>query len=200
MKRNTLFILSLIIMGSLSFAATRFAATTWNLDKTHSAISFEARHFFTSVPGAFEEYEANIAFDPENLEESSLSVSIDVASINTKNERRDGHLMTADFFEAETYPNISFTSEKIVSTGDNNFEAHGKLTIKEVTTDFVMPFTLLGVMDSPFQENTLIAGFTSEFSLMRNDYGVGTGDWVSDAIIGDEIKVKVDVEVNTAKN
>ena len=200
MKRNTLFILSLIIMGSLSFAATRFAATTWNLDKTHSAISFEARHFFTSVHGAFEEYETNIAFDPENLEESSLSVSIDVASINTKNERRDGHLMTADFFEAETYPNISFTSEKIVSTGDNNFEAHGKLTIKEVTTDFVMPFTLLGVMDSPFQENTLIAGFTSEFSLMRNDYGVGTGDWVSDAIIGDEIKVKVDVEVNTAKN
>jgi polyisoprenoid-binding protein YceI len=200
MKRNTLFILFLIIMGSLSFAATRFAATTWNLDKTHSAISFEARHFFTSVPGAFEEYETNIAFDPENLEESSLSVSIDVASINTKNERRDGHLMTADFFEAETYPNISFTSEKIVSTGDNNFEAHGKLTIKEVTTDFVMPFTLLGVMDSPFQENTLIAGFTSEFSLMRNDYGVGTGDWVSDAIIGDEIKVKVDVEVNTAKN
>jgi len=60
MKRNTIFTLSLIIVGSLSFAATRFAATSWNLDKTHSAVSFEARHFFTSVPGAFEEYEANI--------------------------------------------------------------------------------------------------------------------------------------------
>ena len=200
MKRNTIFTLSLIIVGSLSFAATRFAATSWNLDKTHSAVSFEVRHFFTSVPGAFEEYIANIAFDPQNLEESSLSVTIDVASINTKNERRDGHLMTADFFEAEKYPNISFSSDKIVSTGDNTFEAHGKLTIKDVTTDFVMPFTLLGVMESPFQENILIAGFTSEFNLLRSDFGVGTGDWVSDAVIGDEIKVKVDVEVNTPKN
>jgi len=63
-----------------------------------------------------------------------------------------------------------------------------------------MPFTLLGIMNSPRQENILIAGFESEFSLLRNDYNVGAGDWISDAVVADEIKVKIDVEVKAQKN
>jgi polyisoprenoid-binding protein YceI len=200
MKKNHIFIFTLLILGAASFAATRYAAISWTIDKSHTSITFEAKHFFTNVPGAFESYEAEVNFDPENLEESSINVQIDVRSINTKNERRDGHLQSADFFQSDMYPYITFSSDNIVSTGDNNFEAYGTLTIKDVSTDFVMPFTLLGIMDSPWQENTLIAGFESEFSLLRNDYNVGTGDWISDAVVGDEIKVMIDVEVNTQKN
>ena len=200
MKKNHLFIFTLFILGAASFAATRYAAISWTVNKSHTSITFEAKHFFTSVPGAFEQFDAEVNFDPENLEESSINVQIDVKSINTKNERRDGHLQSADFFQSDIYPHITFSSEKIVSTGDNNFEAHGILTIKDVSTDFVMPFTLLGIMNSPRQENILIAGFESEFSLLRNDYNVGAGDWISDAVVADEIKVKIDVEVKAQKN
>ena len=200
MKKNHLFIFTLLILGAASFAATRYAAISWTVNKSHTSITFEAKHFFTSVPGAFEQFDAEVNFDPENLEESSINVQIDVKSINTKNERRDGHLQSADFFQSDIYPHITFSSEKIVSTGDNNFEAHGILTIKDVSTDFVMPFTLLGIMNSPRQENILIAGFESEFSLLRNDYNVGAGDWISDAVVADEIKVKIDVEVKAQKN
>ena len=200
MKKNLFFIFTLLIFGVASFAATRYAALSWTVDKSHTSITFEAKHFFTSVPGAFEQFDAEVNFDPENLEESSINVQIDVKSINTKNERRDGHLQSGDFFQSDIYPYITFSSEKIVSTGDNNFEAHGILTIKDVSTDFVMPFTLLGIMNSPRQENILIAGFESEFSLLRNDYNVGAGDWISDAVVADEIKVKIDVEVKAQKN
>ena len=200
MKKNHIFIFTLLILGAASFAATRYATISWSIDKSHTSITFEAKHFFTNVPGAFESYEAEVNFDPENLEKSSINVQIDVRSINTKNERRDGHLQSADFFQSDIYPYITFSSEKIVSKGDNNFEAHGNLTIKDVSTDFVMPFTLLGIMNSPRQENILIAGFESEFSLLRNDYNVGAGDWISDAVVGDVINVMIDVEVKAQKN
>ena len=200
MKKNHFFISIILIFGIISFAATRYAAISWNINKSHTSITFEAKHFFTSVPGAFEQYEATIYFDPENLEESSNDVQIDVTSINTKNARRDGHLQSEDFFQSDLYPHITFTSEKIVTIDNNNFEAHGKLSIKNVSTDFILPFTLLGIMDSPRREDTLIAGFESEFSILRNDYNVGAGDWLSDAVVADEIKVKINVEVTTQKN
>ena len=200
MKKNHFFIFTLLILGVASLAATHYAALSWTVDKAHTSVTFEAKHFFTNVPGAFESYEAEVNFDPEKLEESSINVQIDVRSINTKNKRRDGHLQSADFFQSDLYPHITFSSEKIVTIGNNNFEAHGTLTIKDVSTKFVMPFTLLGIMNSPRQENILIAGFESEFSLLRKDYNVGAGDWISDAVVADEIKVKVDVEVKAQKN
>ena len=200
MKKNHSFISIILVFGIICLAATRIAAISWTINKSHTSITFEAKHFFTSVPGVFEQYEANIHFDPENLEESSINVQIDVTSINTKNARRDGHLQSKDFFQSDLYPYITFSSDKIISTGDNNFEAHGTITIRDISTDFILPFTLLGIMDSPRREDTLIAGLESEFSLLRSDYNVGAGDWISDAVVADEIKVKINVEVTTQKN
>ena len=130
MKKNHFFIPIILIFGMISFAATHYAAISWNINKSHTSITFEAKHFFTSVPGAFEQYEATIYFDPENLEESSIDVQIDVTSINTKNARRDGHLQSEDFFQSDLYPHITFKSEKIVTIDKNNFEAHGTLSIR----------------------------------------------------------------------
>ncbi len=192
-------ILSIIAFTAVTIAATKYAATSWSIDKSHSSINFEVRHFFTNVPGAFEDYTAEVNFAPDNLGESSISVTIPVASINTKNERRDGHLKSGDFFEAEKYPNITFVSNKIETTGDNQFTAHGTLTIKDVSEDFELPFTLLGVKDNPFRENGIVAGMKSEFTLLRNDFGVGTGDWVSDAVVGNEVHVTLNLELNATK-
>ena len=79
------------------FCSYTLRSNLLNINKSHTSITFEAKHFFTSVPGAFEQYEATIYFDPENLEESSIDVQIDVTSINTKNARRDGHLQSETF-------------------------------------------------------------------------------------------------------
>ena len=196
-KLFSLFALAIFTVASV--AMVKMEATPWTVDKSHSSINFEVRHFFAKVPGAFEDYSATVNFSPDNLEESSIDVTIQVASINTKNERRDGHLQSADFFNASEYPTITFTSNRIEAAGDNNFVAYGTLTIKDVSKDFELPFTLLGVQDNPFRENALVAGISSEFQLLRNDFGVGTGDWVSDAVVGNEVDITLNVELNATK-
>lgn len=192
---KTIKILSMVLFAVVSIAATNAISTAWTVDKSHSNVDFEVRHFFTPVSGTFNDYNATVNFDPANLNESMIDVEIMVNSIDTRNDRRDGHLRTADFFNAEKYPMITFKSTKIESKGDNKFVAHGDLTIKDVTKKIEMPFTLLGVMDHP--RGGKVAGITSEFVIDRNVYGVGTGDWVSDAVVGKEVTAKLNLELNS---
>ncbi|MFP8487610.1 YceI family protein [Gracilimonas sp. Q87] len=196
-KITTLFALTVFAVSSL--AMVKFAATSWTIDKAHSAINFNVTHFFTPVNGEFKDYEATVNFDPENLEESMIDVKIMVNSIDTENERRDGHLKTADFFNAEKWPHITFKSDNIEKTGDNEFVANGTLTIKDVSKDVALPFTLLGVMDNPMQEGKLVAGIKASTVVDRTDYTVGTGDWASDAVIGDDVTVELNLELNADK-
>ncbi|MEX0723413.1 MAG: YceI family protein [Gracilimonas sp.] len=188
--------IAIAIFTLSTVALTSFVATDWTIDKAHSAINFEVTHFFTPVNGQFNDYEATVNFDPENLEESMIDVTIMVNSIDTKNERRDGHLRTDDFFNAEKWPHITFKSSEIESTGENEFVAKGTLTIKDISQEVELPFTLLGVTENPMQENTLVAGITASTSLSRTDYEVGTGDWASNAVIGDEVTVDLNLELN----
>ncbi len=190
------------LMGAFLFAAAFTPssvnnATEWVIDASHSKIGFEIRHFFTPVPGSFDSYDAIVYFSPDNLENSSINVTIDVNSINTANERRDGHLLSKDFFNAEQWGTIRFTSSEIKSAGGNDFIAVGELTIRDVTKSIELPFTLLGVMSHPFREGTKVAGITSDLKINRNDYGVGTGDWAATAVVGDEVTIDLNLELNT---
>lgn len=191
--------LSLAVFAISSVALTRFAVTSWSIDKAHSAINFKIIHFFTPITGSFNDYDATIYFDPNNLKESSIDVSIPVKSVDTKNEKRDGHLQTADFFDAEKYPNIVFKSSKIEALGDNKFVAKGALTIKDVTKDFDLPFTLLGVKDHPMMPGKLVAGITSTFEIKRDDFGVGSGNFASDAVVGNVVTADLTLELHTDK-
>lgn len=175
--------------------STEDASTEWEIDRAHSAINFSINHFFTPVNGTFDDYDATVIFDPENLEESMIDVEIPVTSINTKNERRDNHLQSEDFFNAEKWPSIQFTSNSIESRGDNQFVAIGEMTIRDVTREFELPFTLQGVMDHPMEENKVVAGIVAETSLMRTDYGVGVGDWAATAVVGDEVDIELNLEL-----
>lgn len=192
-------ILAVIIFAVSSIALTKYVVTSWTIDKAHSAINFEVTHFFTPVNGQFNDYDATVNFDPENLEESMIDVKIMVNSVDTKNERRDGHLKTADFFNAEKWPNISFQSTDIEQTGENEYVANGTLTIKDVSKEISLPFKLLGIMDNPMEEGSLVAGITASTTIDRTDYTVGTGDWASDAVIGDEVTVDLNLELNAEK-
>lgn len=173
-------------------------ASKWMVDKSHSQINFSIKHFFTPVKGSFGDFDVELNFDPADLDGSSISVVIDVASVETGNERRNGHLRTADFFDAETYPKMMFKSTSIESTGENMFVAKGQMTIKDVTKDFELPFNLLGVMDLPerMQKDGVskVAGFEASTTLLRNDYGVGTGSYVATATIGGEVAISIAIE------
>jgi len=174
-------------------------AVKWNLDRTHSNVTFSIRHFFTPVVGKFTNYTMDLNFDPNNLSGSNVSFEIDVTSVNTNNDSRDGHLRTADFFETEKYPKASFKSTSIRKNGDNAFVMSGDLTIKNVTKKVEVPFTLLGVQDHPSRANTEVAGFEGSFKMNRLDFGVGTGDWVSTAVVGNELTVNLFLSVNRQK-
>lgn len=197
MKKTSLTIFALIVVSVFTLAFSAMQAQQWRVDKSHSAINFSVKHFFTPVHGTFNDYEAAITFDPENLQESHIDVTISVNSVDTKNQRRDNHLRTDDFFGAETWPNITFKSSRIEKTGESEFVAYGQLTLKEVTKEIELPFTLLGIMEHPRREGTKIAGITATTTINRTDYEVGTGDWASNAVVGDMVTVEILLELNS---
>jgi polyisoprenoid-binding protein YceI len=177
-------------------------ATKWNLDKAHTNINFSIKHFFTPVSGKFEDFNVDLNFDPNNLSGSNINVDINVASVNTGNEKRDNHLQTADWFDAEKYPQIVFKSDEIINKGDNNFIARGKLKIKDIEKEIELPFRLLGVKQIPENMKQMLGGidelasFEASYSLNRNDYTVGTGSWAATLVVGGEVDINIAVEVN----
>lgn len=198
-KRNFLVLLGLVFFISTAFTTIepqeQAKTTSWTIDKAHSNIAFSIRHIFTPITGEFNNYEATVHFNPENLAESSIDIEIMVNSIDTDVDKRDGHLQSEDFFNAAKYPTITFHSEKITAEGDNHFVAHGTLTIKDVTKEVALPFELLGIQDHPMKENTKVAGITIDYDLNRNDYNVGVGNWASTAIVGGEVELDIDLEM-----
>lgn len=189
----------LIIMG---LSASSLTAKSWQLDKAHSSIGFSINHFFTPVKGSFDDFDIDINFDPNDLDNSSFNLTIQVASVNTGNEKRNGHLRTEDFFNAEKYPVMTFKSSKIMSKGDNMYVAKGKLKIKDVEKEIELPFKLLGVKVLPEEMQKMMGGlkeaasFEASYSLNRNDYTVGTGSWAATVVVGDEVNIDVAVEAH----
>ncbi|MFO7847062.1 MAG: YceI family protein [Balneolaceae bacterium] len=188
-------VVSTALIGSTDGEDAR--STEWEIDRAHSAINFSIKHFFTPVNGTFDDYDANVMFNPEDLEGSMIDVTIPISSVNTKNDRRDGHLQSEDFFNVEQWPNMRFVSNSIESRGDNEFVAIGELTIRDVTSEVELPFTLQGIMDHPMQDNTQVAGITSELQINRTDFGVGVGDWAATAVVGDEVNIELNLELTT---
>lgn len=200
----SLFTTSLLILtaftndntNTINKADVRFSQS-WIVDKPHSSLNFSVRHFFTPVNGRFNDFQADILFDTEDLDNSRLDVTIPVESINTQNEKRDNHLKSEDFFNAAEWPDIRFESHTIEQTGENQYVAHGSLTIRNETRSFELPFELLGIMDHPMKENTKVAGFTASTTLNRTDFGVGVGDWAATMVVGDEVDIQLNVELNS---
>jgi polyisoprenoid-binding protein YceI len=153
--------------------ATQFGALTgtYTIDAAHSRIGFVARHaMVTKVRGAFNDYTGSAVLDGDNPAASSAQVTIEVASIDTRNAQRDGHLRTNDFLDAETYPQITFTSTGIAHVGGNDFEVTGDLTIKDVTRSVTLPLEFQGAVTDPFGNQRI--GFEGSVAINRSDYGI----------------------------
>lgn len=172
-------------------------AKQWKVDKAHSAITFSVNHLFTPVEGRFQQFDDEFLFNPDNLQESKANFSIDVASVNTQESKRDKHLQSADFFDAKKFPEMKFTSTRFEKKGDNNYVAYGKLTIKDVTKDIALPFKVLGTANHPMMKGTKVMSISAETTINRNDYGVGTGSWAATMVVGDEVNVKIILEATS---
>jgi len=176
------------------------SATKWNLDKSHSQIRFSVNHFFTPVEGKFEKFDIDLQFDPDNMKESSIDVTIHVNSVNTGNEKRDTDLQSASFIETEKYPVATFKSKEILSKGDNNFVAKGTLKIKDIAKEIELPFTLLGLkefsedMQKKMRGTKKVAGFSASYTIDRTEFGVGTGNWAATLVVGGEVRITVTLE------
>jgi polyisoprenoid-binding protein YceI len=199
--KNRILVAAAAVLAASAVPAAAQQAPAWRVDLAHSAVTFSVRHFFTPVKGQFDTFEAQLAFDPAAPENSSVRVTIPVASINTSNERRDNHLKSPDFFEAEKHPNITFVSERVTKVSDTELMVRGALTIKDQTRNVDLAVTILGVMDVPEGSRrpggpTEIAGFEAKLTLDRRDYGVGVGNWAATAVVGKDVEIVIAVEAN----
>ncbi len=144
---------------------------TYVIDQSHTRIGFSARHaMVTKVRGAFNEVEGIAHVDGTNPAASDVTVTMHVSSFDTRNEGRDGHVKSADFLDAETYPTITFRSTNVEQTGDDEVEITGDLTIKDVTRSITIPFTFEGEATDPFGNHRI--GFEGGTSISRADYGI----------------------------
>src|SRR5918912_925121 len=137
----------------MTTTATDFTTLTgtYTIDTAHSRLGFVARHaMVTKVRGAFNDFEGSAVIDGENQEKSSATVTIQVASVDTRNAQRDGHLRTNDFLDVEKYPTITFTSTAISHEGGTDFVVTGDLTIKDVTKSISIPLEFTGAAKDPF--------------------------------------------------
>jgi polyisoprenoid-binding protein YceI len=179
----------------LSFTTISAQAPEWNIDESHTSINFEVNHFFTPVAGSFKDFEGGLSFDPDNLEGSTASFTVQIASVETDNVKRNNHLLTGDFFDTKKFPEMKFSSTSFTKDGDN-IMLNGKLTIRDVTKDVKVPVKVLGLGQHPMKKGKLLTAMRAEFSINRNDYGVGTGSWAATAVVGDEVNISVLLEAN----
>ncbi|MFK5635124.1 MULTISPECIES: YceI family protein [unclassified Ornithinimicrobium] len=143
----------------------------WHFDPAHTRVGFSARHaMVTTVRGTFTDVTGVIHLDPEDIAASSVEVRLRTASINTNNEQRDEHLRSQDFFNAEQWPEIVFTSSTIDEVEESNYMVVGDLTIRDVTKQVAIPIALLGVQRDPM--GNLRAGFEATRRLNRRDFGL----------------------------
>ncbi|CAG7653301.1 YceI family protein [Paenibacillus allorhizosphaerae] len=169
--------------------------TKWAVDPTHSSIDFTIRHMMIAkVKGTFHSFEAQIEADPSNLTTANIYFSIDIVSIDTRNQDRDAHLRTGDFFDAEKYPKMTFQSSRIVKTGEGEYDVTGEFSLHGVTRTETFAVTFEGSGTDPWGNEK--AGFSGQGTIKRSDYGLtyNAALETGGVLIGDEVKVSIEIE------
>jgi len=170
---------------------------SWQFDKAHSSIEFSARHMMISkVRGNFEDFDAVVNFDENNLANTTVDVKVQLASVNTKDNQRDGHLKSPDFFDVETYPTMTFKSTGVEQTGENQAKLVGDLTIKDITQQVSLDVEFVGQAHNPFT-GQLTYGFSADGKVNRKDWGMGWNQALETGgiLVGEEISIHIQLEL-----
>lgn len=180
---------------TLAFATAASAApATWTIDPGHSEVGFSIRHFFSKVPGTFGKFSGSVVYDPQKPENSSVKADIDPASIDTKNEKRDNHLRSEDFFDVAKFPALSFVSTKVTAAGDNKLKVDGNLTMHGVTKPVTLDVTFLGA--GPSRAGEQRSGFEAVAKIDRKEFGIVWNKTLDQGgtMLGDDVDIHINVE------
>jgi len=169
-------------------------AGTYALDQSHSHVSFSARHLMvTKVRGRFPVTEGKLVIG-EDATTSTVEAVIDVRAVDSGDPKRDEHLRSADFFDADNYPTVTFRSTKVVDKGDGDFTLEGDLTVRDQTRPVTLHGEFLGSQASPWGDTRI--GFTAETEVSRKEWGL---EWnvaleTGGVLVGDKVKLTIDAE------
>jgi len=169
--------------------------TRWNIDPAHSEVGFAAKHMMIStVRGRFSEISGYIDFDENDPTSAKIDVEVGVASIDTRQEGRDNHLRSADFFDAENHPSMKFVSTKIEHARGDDYKVTGDLTIRGITKPVTLDATFEGTHPDPWGGTR--AGFSASGKINRNEFGLNWNATIEagGVVVGPEIKLQIEVE------
>lgn len=189
-----------VVLAQAPAAPAKTAAAagveTFMVDPVHSDATFQIRHFVSKVRGRFGDFAGTVMLDRAHPEASSVEFRIKAASINTDNANRDTHLRSADFFDAEKNPEISFKSTRIAARAQNQYDVTGNFTLRGVTREITLPVTFLGFATD--KHGTEKAGFEINTVINRKDYGIVWNQALDTggAMLGDDVQVSLNIEAN----
>ena len=174
------------------------AKTVWTVDQVHSEVGFSVKHMMISkAKGTFDKFDAVIEADVEDMTDAKIEVTIDTNSINTRNEDRDNHLRSADFFDAENHPNMKFVATDIKKTASNQYDVVGELTIRGTTKPTTLDVTFEGQSKDPMGGAT-VAGFSGTTTINRKEFGLTWNAAVETGgvLVGEDVKIHFELELH----
>jgi polyisoprenoid-binding protein YceI len=189
-----------LIISALVLTSGVAAAQNWAFDKAHSSVLFSVDHMVVSeAQGKFTDFAAEITGSKDDFSDVKVKATIKVASINTDNGGRDNHLKSADFFDAEKYPDIVFESTSFTKTSGNQYDIAGKLTMHGVTKDVVLKGKIKGPINAGKNregKDQVVAGITASLVINRQDYGVSWKRLLTggELAVGEEVRITVNAE------
>lgn len=176
---------------------TATTTTVWTIDHSHSVVEFAVKHMmFATVKGRFSDVSGAITIDHENLANSHVDVTIDAASVDTHDDKRNGHLRSADFFDTENHPALTFRSTRVVPHGQD-LTVTGDLTIRGVSHPAILDVEFNGQGVNPWGQQVISYSATTKIN--RKDYGLNWNAALETGgmLVGDEIKITIEIEANS---
>ena len=189
--RKTAILTALVLVLGFGTVA---AQGTYDIDTVHSNIGFKVRHLVSKVSGEFTEFDGTIVADFGNLDASSVEFTIRASSIDTRNEERDGHLRSVDFFDVEKYPEITFKSSKITKIDDDSYAVAGALTMHGVSREITLTVDFLGEMTAMGGTR---AGYELTTTLNRKDFEISWNRALDAGgfVLGDDVEISINLEL-----
>ncbi len=199
----------LVLLLALGFSNA--FADTFKIDSAHSAVTFKVRHLLSKTEGKFKDFDGEFTFNEKNPAEASGKMTIKTASVDTSNEKRDGHLKSPDFFDVAKFDNITYVSKKFKKAGKDKYKLEGDMTLRGITKPVAFDVEYLGTMEKdPFGMKRI--SFTAVTKINRKDFGMvwnksldeedasdKAKKFISKNMLGDEVEINLTIEATAAK-
>jgi len=189
--KNYLRLLAVPLLALSFLVTTKAEVETFVIDSVHSSVGFTIRHLVSKVPGNFTQFTGTINVDRDDLEQSSVEATIELASVSTRSEKRDNHLKSADFFDVANNTTATFRSDSWKKKGEDTYDVTGALTLHGTTKEVTLHVTLLGF--GPGRPGSTVSGWEATTVIKKSDFGI-SGPPILGKVLGDEVTLHIIIE------